>query len=60
MLLDSHQFSCPWCGDANHVDLEPEEVGQTVVQDCRTCCAPIEIRLPADPREPPIISREGD
>jgi hypothetical protein len=28
------------------VELEPDDAGQTVLQDCAVCCRPIEIDLP--------------
>jgi len=46
MLTDSQSFSCPWCGELNWVELEPDDAGQTVLQDCAVCCRPIEIDLP--------------
>jgi len=60
MLLDSYEFSCPWCGEPNQVALEPEEAGQRVIQDCVVCCAPIEISLPLFAGEAPMICREGE
>lgn len=60
MLLDSDSFECPWCGESNPLPLDPEEAGQTLVQDCVVCCAPIEIRLPATAEGSPQINREGD
>ena len=60
MLLESQGFSCPWCGEPNELPLDPEEAGQVVIQDCAVCCAPIEIHLAQDPRQPPQIFREGD
>ncbi len=62
MLTESAQFSCPWCGEPNWVELEPDDAGQTVLQDCAVCCRPIEIDLPdpdsADPT--PVVRAEGD
>lgn len=52
MLTDARRFDCPWCGEKNHVEIEPGDAGQWVTQDCAICCRPIEIRLPADDREP--------
>ncbi|WP_203594654.1 CPXCG motif-containing cysteine-rich protein [Wenzhouxiangella limi] len=46
MLTESEPFSCPWCGEPNWVELEPDDAGQTVLQDCAVCCRPIEIDLP--------------
>lgn len=60
MQLDSQSFDCPWCGELNPLPLDPEEVGQVLVQDCMVCCAPIEIHVPLDPDERPMILREGE
>ncbi|MEE4297061.1 MAG: CPXCG motif-containing cysteine-rich protein [Wenzhouxiangella sp.] len=46
MLTETRPFDCPWCGEPNWVELEPDDAGQTVVQDCAVCCRPIEIDLP--------------
>jgi hypothetical protein len=43
MLTEHQRFSCPWCGETNTLDMEPEEEGQWLVQDCRVCCRPIEL-----------------
>ncbi|MFP4207839.1 MAG: CPXCG motif-containing cysteine-rich protein [Wenzhouxiangella sp.] len=50
MLTDSASFACPWCGELNWVELEPDDAGQTVLQDCAVCCRPIEIDLPPPDR----------
>ncbi len=47
MLTAAQRFACPWCGEANWVELEPGDLGQVVIQDCAVCCRPIELRLPA-------------
>lgn len=60
MLLESQGFSCPWCGESNELPLDPDEAGQTVIQDCAVCCAPVEIHVPTDRRQPPGIAREGE
>lgn len=58
MLIDSLPFQCPWCGETNHVDLEPGDAGQWVTQDCAVCCNPIEVLQPIDVEsEPPRIER---
>ena len=58
-MLEGQPFTCPWCGELNQVLIEPDEAGQTVIQDCEVCCAPVELRLPTNPGEPPIPQREG-
>lgn len=58
MLTDSIEFHCPWCGEPNWVEAEPDDAGQTVIQDCAVCCSPISIRLPVEPGQAPGIERE--
>jgi len=45
-VIEAIEFGCPWCGEVNEILAEPGDAGQWVVQDCRVCCCPIEIRLP--------------
>jgi hypothetical protein len=58
MLNEAGSFACPWCGEINHVDLDPGDAGQWLTQDCAVCCSPIEIRLPADGSDTPEVRRE--
>lgn len=58
MLTDSAAFACPWCGQENFLELDPEEDGQTLVQDCRICCRPIE--LTRQPDGSVHVRREAD
>jgi hypothetical protein len=32
---------CPYCGEPLQVLLDPEEIGNTYIEDCQVCCAPI-------------------
>ena len=61
MLTDSEAFACPWCGETNWVELEPDDAGQTVLQDCAVCCRPIEIDLPGleNPEATLVVRAEG-
>jgi len=43
LTLDQLEFDCPWCGQTNHLELEPGDIGHWVIQDCQVCCRPIEL-----------------
>jgi transcription elongation factor Elf1 len=58
VLNHAHGFDCPYCGEANVIELDPGDAGQWLVQDCAVCCSPIEIRLPADGTGAPEVRRE--
>ena len=57
--MNVHPFLCPWCNEPNELPLDPGEYGQQVVVDCSVCCRPIEIELPADADEEPVVRGEG-
>ncbi len=39
--LTESSISCPYCGEANRVLLDPQEAGQSYIEDCQVCCRPI-------------------
>ncbi|GAB4168918.1 MAG: hypothetical protein Kow0020_02430 [Wenzhouxiangellaceae bacterium] len=51
-------FSCPWCGAPNVLLADPAELGQCLVQDCTTCCGPVELQVPEQPDNRPEVRRE--
>ncbi len=57
--MNFHPFLCPWCNEPNELPLDPGELGQQLVVDCRVCCRPIEIELPEDPNGEPVVRGEG-
>ena len=45
MIEEDCDFDCPYCGDQNSVRLEATAgKKQSFIQDCVTCCKPIQIR----------------
>lgn len=60
MLTDALEFNCPWCGEPNGVECEPDDAGQWLIQDCRVCCNPIELKLPTTENEILISRRENE
>jgi len=57
--MELYSFACPWCNEPNELPLDPGELGQEVVMDCRVCCRPIEIELPDQPDGEPVVRGEG-
>jgi hypothetical protein len=57
--MEFHAFSCPWCGETNEVPIDPGELGQVIVTDCRVCCRPIEVEFPDQPGAAPRVGAEG-
>lgn len=58
--MDMLEFSCPSCGEPNELALDPGELGQQVLMDCRVCCRPIEIELPESPDGQPLVRAENE
>lgn len=43
-MHDTFLVTCPYCGEAVEVYLEPDVTG-TFIQDCEVCCNPWRIRV---------------
>ena len=39
--LTETTIHCPYCGEPNRVLLDPQEAGQSYIEDCQVCCRPI-------------------
>lgn len=47
-FLTEETVSCPYCGEAIQVLLDPEEAGQNYIEDCQVCCQPITFSVMED------------
>ncbi|HKM26625.1 MAG TPA: CPXCG motif-containing cysteine-rich protein [Thiopseudomonas sp.] len=47
-FLTEETVSCPYCGEAIQVLLDPEEAGQDYIEDCQVCCQPITFSVMED------------
>jgi hypothetical protein len=54
-----YPFFCPWCNQPNELPIDPGELGQQVVVDCRVCCRPIVVDLPDEPDGEAEVRGEG-
>ena len=43
MLEDVVEISCPWCGEAQTVFVDPSVTRQTYIEDCQICCQPMQL-----------------
>ncbi len=53
--MDDFQVTCPYCGEAQSLELEPDVEG-AFVQDCEVCCHPWAISVTRDEEGTPSIS----
>jgi hypothetical protein len=40
--------TCPYCWETLQVLLDPEEAGQSYIEDCQVCCHPMQVCLSMD------------
>ena len=40
-LLQTHNISCPYCGENIDVIVDCSETEQDYIEDCQVCCRPI-------------------
>ena len=41
-------IDCPSCGEPFEVEIDLSAGSQTLIEDCRVCCAPAELRIEID------------
>jgi hypothetical protein len=51
--------SCPYCGEAVEIYLEPDLMG-TLVQDCEVCCRPWQVRVGYEDGDRYVDVQRGD
>lgn len=42
-LLQTHQLSCPYCGENIQLVIDCSESSQEYIEDCQVCCRPITV-----------------
>ncbi len=47
-FLTEATVSCPYCGEAIEVLIDPQEAGQQYIEDCQVCCKPITFNVAVD------------
>ncbi len=45
--LSEQNVSCPYCGEALSILVDPEEVGDAYIEDCQVCCRPMTVVVEA-------------
>ena len=41
MMLEEQTVNCPYCGETFTSVINPEDIGNTYIEDCFVCCRPI-------------------
>ena len=46
--LSEQIVSCPYCGEAIEILIDPQEAGNQYIEDCQVCCRPITFHVTED------------
>lgn len=46
--LSEFDIHCPYCGESITVLVDPQEAGQSYIEDCQVCCKPIVMLVSLD------------
>lgn len=46
--LTEQTVSCPYCGEAIEVLIDPQDEGDQYIEDCQVCCRPITFNVIMD------------
>ncbi|APZ44024.1 CPXCG motif-containing cysteine-rich protein [Acidihalobacter ferrooxydans] len=47
-LIEYTTIVCPTCGEPFEVEIDLTAGSQTLIEDCRVCCAPAQLRITLD------------
>lgn len=61
-MLDAVAVSCPYCGEALEILVDPSAGDQQYTEDCQVCCQPMVVRVLLDNQGLPTaaVFREDD
>lgn len=48
MDLESHNVSCPYCGELIELQVDASTGSSRYVEDCSVCCQPMEVAVAVD------------
>nr|WP_298250940.1 CPXCG motif-containing cysteine-rich protein [uncultured Halomonas sp.] len=54
--LTPKRVRCPYCDAPFDLLLDVSQGSQLTWEDCHVCCAPIQVRIEADPGDPEALS----
>jgi hypothetical protein len=46
--LEEQSITCPYCGEAIEVLIDPQDAGDEYIEDCQVCCKPIVFNVTVD------------
>lgn len=47
-LLQTHDLTCPYCGEAIQMVIDCSVASQEYIEDCQVCCRPINLAVTLD------------
>ena len=59
-FLPQEIVSCPYCGEAIEVLIDPQETGHEYIEDCQVCCRPITFSISADYEGNLLVDLQGE
>lgn len=55
-LLRSVSILCPYCGEAQDIDVDCSIDEQSYIDDCQVCCQPINVTITVDEFYEPTVT----
>jgi transcription elongation factor Elf1 len=56
--ITEHRFTCPFCWEQNETMVEWQELPMDLIEDCRVCCHPIQLRISIDASDRIVVAAE--
>jgi hypothetical protein len=58
--MESECIACPFCGEANHLGVDPSAGSQSFTTDCEVCCRPFQVTLECEEGAIVAVSVSGE
>ena len=59
-MPDIVPVSCPYCGEAIELTVDPSTGSAAYVEDCPVCCQPMQVRVDVDGESVSVRVKTGD
>lgn len=59
-MPDFVSVSCPYCGEAIELTVDPSAGSTAYVEDCQVCCQPMQVRVDVDGDAVSVRVKTGD
>ncbi len=58
--VEPFEISCPYCGEALEILIDPSVESQSYIEDCQVCCRPMNMTVTIDEQGVPQVEAAAE